>query len=261
MFMKKYFCIVLLVFGCSLTSLIGQTTTEKPTLKPLHAMSMGVGVSHTALKLETVSPLIFSGIGIPLQLTYRREKPVSRQTIQLSFQSQTLKSPFGFQLVEVGGHLSYSYVRRVKSFSTTNVYLGGEFAISGRDRTMPQGLNNASTTLINALKLVGLADFRQVKHRFETQLSLAVLGYNQRPNNNFSGDSYGSFFKDFKSNARLEVPPQYMDVSFGVAYFVPTTAKHFSWRFDYWGNYSGFQQRQYLGVLTHQLMTSITYQF
>jgi hypothetical protein len=258
--MKKLLCI-LLFWSLVLTPIIGQTTTETQPSKPLHTISMGVGLSRTALKLETVSPLIFSGIGVPFQLTYRREKPFSRQMIQLAFQSQTLKSPFGFKLVEVGGHLSYSYLRRVKSFSTTHVYFGGELGVSGRDRTMPQGMNNASSTLINALKLVSLADFRQGKHRFETQLSLAVLGYNQRPNNNFSGDSYGEFFKDFKSNARLEVPPQYLDVSLGVAYFVPTTAKHFSWRFDYWGNYSGFQQRQYLGVLTHQFMTSITYQF
>ena len=57
MFMKKLIC-VLLSWSLVLTPIIAQTTTETQPLKPLHTISMGVGMSHTALKFETVSPLI-----------------------------------------------------------------------------------------------------------------------------------------------------------------------------------------------------------
>ncbi len=257
----KYLLCALLFWSLVLTPIMGQTATENAPVKRANSLSLGVGFSHTALKFETVSPYIFTGVGVPFQLTYRRNSAVSKQSIELGYQSQTLKSPFGFKVVELGGQLSYSYLRRVKNSNKMNVFVGGSVRVSGVNRTMPQGLNNASTVVLSALHVSSLADYAVGKHRFEGQLSLAVLGYNLRPYNNLKGDFTETLWGNFTTNSRLETPPQYLDVFWRLGYFVPTNSKHFHWRFDYLGNYCGFQQRQFLGTLTHQFSTSFTYQF
>ena len=91
--MKKSLCTVLF-WSLVLTYSIGQATTEIQPSKPIYSLSLGVGLSHTALKTEVISPLIFSGTDIPFQLTYRREGALLKSYIQLQYQSTTLKSPF-----------------------------------------------------------------------------------------------------------------------------------------------------------------------
>jgi hypothetical protein len=257
--MKKvfYFLILLVQFN----KISGQTATTITPSKATHALGLSVGLSHTALKLETVSPYIFTGFATPLQLSYRRENTVSRQSVEVAYQGQTLKSPLGFKIVELGGHLSYSYLRKVKNFNKMNLFLGGELRFSGANRSMPQGLNNTSNVILSSLNVSSLANYAIGKHQFDAQLSLAVLGYNLRPYDNFKGNFTDSFFDNLATNARWETPPQYVNTFWRLGYLVPTTARHFGWRFDYLGNYCGFQQRQFLGTLTHQLTTSFVYQF
>lgn len=256
---KLLYCFILLSQS---GEILGQnvSTIDAPS-QPAHSLSLSVGVSRTSLKFETVSSNIFKGTAAPLQLTYRRNSGVSRQSIELSYQSQTLKTSFGFKIVELGGHLSYGYLRKVKNFDKMNVFVGGSVRFSGANRKMPQGSNSESTVISSALNVSSLAEYAIGKHRFEGQLSLAVLGYNLRPYNNLNRNSEETFWDNFSMNARLETIPQYFDVFWRLGYFVPTTSRHFQWRFDYLSNYCGFQQRQYLGTLTHQLTTSFTYQF
>jgi hypothetical protein len=257
--MKKLFFLLILL--PQILKISGQNQATDVSPKAVHALSLSVGLSHTDLKFETVSPYVFSGVATPLQLTYRRNNAVSKQSIELGYQGQTLKSPFGFKVVELGGHLSYSYLRRVKNFNKLNLFLGGALHFSGANRTMPQGLNNSSTVVLSSLNVSSLADYAVGKQRFDAQLTLAVLGYNQHPNNNLKGNFTEGFLDSYTTNARLETPPQYLNVFWRLGYLVPTISRHFSWRFDYLGNYCGFQQRQFLGTLTHQLTTSFTYQF
>jgi hypothetical protein len=257
--MKKlfYFLILLAQFN----KMSGQNTTENARPKPINALSLSVEISHTALKFETVSPFIFSGIATPLQLSYRRENTVSKQSVELGYQSQTLKSPFGYRVVELGGHLFYSYLRKIENYNKSNIFVGGQLYLSGANRTMPEGLNNESTVIMSSLNVSSLADYAVGKHRFEAQLSLAILGYNLRPDNNIKGNFTEGLADNFIANGRLETLPRYTNVFWRLGYLVPTNARHFHWRFDYLGNYCGFQQRQYLGTLTHQFSTSLTYQF
>jgi hypothetical protein len=257
--MKKLFYSLILLL--TINKISGQTSTGIVLPKTQNALGLSVGLSHTDLKFETVSPYIFSGFATPFQLTYRRENSVSKQSVELGYQSQTLKSPFGFKVVELGGYLSYSYLRKVKNFNKLNLYVGGELRFSGANRTMPQGLNNESTVILSSLNASSLVDYAVGKHRFDAQLSLAVLGYNLRPDNNLKSNFSETLADNFAKNGRLETVPQYTNIFWRLGYLVPTNSRHFHWRFDYLGNYCGFQQRQFLGTLTHQFSTSFTYQF
>lgn len=257
--MKKlfYFLILLTQFN----KIYGQTTTTIAPTKPFHSVSIGVGISHTAMKNKTVSSLIFSGYGVPFHLTYRRESNVSKQYVQILYQAQSLKSPFGFTSEEVGGHLLYGYLRKVKSYEKAAVYLGGEIQIQGVYRNMPVNPNNDYLTILNSLNLSGSISYKLEKHLLEAQISVAVLGYNMRRGSNFSDDIGNGVTDALLPNAKLETLPKYLNTALRLTYFVPTNAPHFRFRFDYSGNYYGFKQAQYFGVLENQLTTSLTYQF
>ncbi len=255
---KLFYCIILLAqFNKTYT----QNTTQNVSSKSIHTISLGIGFSHTAMKNETLSPLIFSGNGVPMHLTYRRESSVSKQYFQVLYQAQNLKSPFGLTSEEQGGHLLYGYLRKVKTYDKTAIYLGGEMLIGGVYRNMPVNPNNDALTILNTLNISSSVDYKLGKHLLSGQLSLAVLGYNMRRGSNLSDDIGNGVTDALWANAKLETLPKYLNAALRLTYFVPTNAKHFRWQFDYLGNYYGFQQAQYFGVLTHQFTTSFTYQF
>ena len=257
--MKKSLCFpIFLLFSFKI---MGQTLPVLASSKAVYSVGLGIGLGYTALKNETISPLIFTGFGAPISLTYRRESAISRQFLQLQYQAQTIQSPFDLPIEEVGGHLIFSYLRRIKSSAKSRFFWGAELRLEGVDRQMPKSLNSAFTVSLNSLNVNGLWDFSMGKNQFESEISVAVLGYNLRSGSNLSGVFDVSFFDYLKSNARFETLPKYLNATLRIAYFVPTNAKHFLWRVDYSGNYLGFKQRQYFGVLRNQISTSLTYQF
>lgn len=255
---KLYFLLILMTIVVKINA---QTVSDNPAKKATHSLSLGVGFSSMALKNEAVSPLIFSGVGVPIRLTYRRESATSKQYYELLYQAQNLKSPFGLIVEEQGGHLLYGYLRKLRSYEKAAIYLGGEMHISGVYRNMPVNLNNDFLTILNSINISSSINYKLNKHLFEAQLSLAVLGYNMRRGNNLSDDIGNGVTDALWGNARFETLPKYLNTAFRLTYFVPTNAQHFRWQFNYWGNYYGFTQQQYFGVLQHQLTTSFTYQF
>jgi hypothetical protein len=58
--MKSLLC-TLLFWSLVLTQIMGQATAEMPS-KPTYYISLGVGLSRTALKMAMISPVIFSAI-------------------------------------------------------------------------------------------------------------------------------------------------------------------------------------------------------
>jgi hypothetical protein len=257
--MKKLF--YLLILSAQFNDMSGQTTTTIAPTRPIHSISLGIGISHTVMKNETLSPLIFSGTDVPFHLTYRRESAVSKQYIQFLYQAQNLKSPFGLTSEEQGGHLLYGYLRKLKSYEKAAIYLGGEMHINGVYRNMPVNPNNDFLTILNSLNISGSMDYQLGKHHLEAQINLTVLGYNMRRGNNLSDDIGNGVTDALWANTRFETLPKYVNTALRLTYFVPTNAKHIRWRFDYLGNYYGFTQQQYFGVLQNQLTTSFTYQF
>jgi hypothetical protein len=257
--MKKffYFLILLLQFN----KMSGQNTTKDALSKSIKSLSLGIGISQTALKNKAISPLIFSGTGVPFYLTFRRESAVYKSYFQFSYQAQKLKSPFGLTSEEQGGHLLDCYLRKVKSYKNAAIYLGGEIQISGVYRNMPINPNNDFLTVLNSLSLSGSMDYQLGKHHLEAQVNFAVLGYNMRRGNNLSDDIGNGVTDALFPNAKLETVPKYLNTALRLTYLVPTNAKHVRWRFDYLGNYYGFTKQQYFGVLQNQLTTSFTYQF
>jgi hypothetical protein len=261
MLMKKSLCIIFL-WSFGLTQIMGQATTEMPA-KPTHSISLGVGFSHTAMKITTISPLILKGVGVPLHLTYRRENTVSKHFVQLLFRQQTSKSPFGFDFTEQGGHLIYGYLRKVKSGDKLGVYLGGELQIQGVNGLTKKGYNSEVFLVLNGLNISSLVDYRLGKHFFEAQIALTALAYNRRPDTNL-GRNFGKTAEDgvgLFTDARFEYPPQYLNTSLRLSYLPVLTAKHLQWRLDYWGSFYRFNPQQKYAVLQHQLMTSLTYKF
>jgi hypothetical protein len=267
--MKKL--LFLLVWALPNVKILGQTVAENapaiPTTKPVHALGLSVGLSHTALKTEVISPLVFSGTGVPLSLTYRREGAKSKQYVQLQYQSPTLNSPFDFRMTVLDVFLGYGYLRKIKSFPKMNpkmnLYVGGEVQIMGSFRQMPQvGSNNTQAVMLNGLHLSSLLDYSLGEHRLEAHLSVAALSYNLRTKDNFK---IGAFEENFSQlvafGAYVETLPNYLNTSLRLSYIPPLKSKHWRWRVDYWGNFQRFQQRQYMGVLQNQISTSLTYQF
>ena len=258
--MKNSLC-TLLFWSLVLTQIMGQATAE--TLpKPARSISLGMGLSRTALKMEMISPLIFSGSGVPFHLTYRRESTVYKQYIQLLYQAPALKSPFSFKMQALDAFFTYGYLRKVKSFSKAHLYVGCELQMMGSLRTMPQVINNDHVTMLNSLNISSIVDYAVGKHGFEAQLSIAALGYNIRSKDNFKIGAFEKSFSAFiNSESHLETLPKYLNTAFRLSYVPPSNAKHLRWRVDYWGNFQRYSQRQYLGVLQNQITTSLTYQF
>lgn len=263
--MKKLLFLLVLVLPN--IKIFGQAVAENTRLnvatKPVHALSLSVGLSHTALKTEVISPLIFSGTGVPLSLTYRRESAKSKQYVQLQYQSPTLKSPFDFRMTALDVFLGYGYLRKVKSFPKMNLYVGGELQIMGSFRQMPQaGSNNTQAVMLNGLNLSSLLAYSLGAHLLEAQISVAALSYNLRTKDNFKIGAFEENFSQFVDfGAYLETVPNYLNTSLRLSYIPPLKSKHWRWRVDYWGNFQRFQQRQYMGVLQNQISTSLTYQF
>jgi hypothetical protein len=257
--MKKlfYFLILLAQFN----KISGQNTTNDALSKPIKSLSLGIGISQTAMKNKTLSPLIFSGTGVPFYLTFRQERAGFKTYLQFSYQAQKLKSPFGLTSEEQGGHILNGYLRKIKAYEKSAIYLGAEIQISGVYRNMPVNLNNDFLTVLNSLNLSGLMDYKLRKHHLEAQINLAVLGYNTRRGNNLSDDIGNGVTDALWANARFETLPKYVNAALRLTYFVPSNAQHVRWQFDYLSNYYGFTQQQYFGVLQHQLTTSFTYQF
>jgi hypothetical protein len=258
--MKKIL-LILLFLSNGFASAWCQSVVDSVPSKPVHSLSLGLVVSHTALKDETVSPLIFSGIRFPLNLTYRRESVVSKQYFQLYYQSVGLTTTTNFNLNQESGGLVYGYLRRLKSWKKTNLFVGAEIQLQGFKRDYIPASNSASMVLLNAFNLTGLVDYLLEKHKFEAQITLTAIGYNIRPMSNFFDNIADSRFKTFLDSGKFESIPDYLNASFGFSYQPPTTSKHIRWRFDYWGNFYQFKQQQYFGVLQNQLTTSFTYQF
>jgi hypothetical protein len=262
MFMKKSLCIIFL-WSLVLTQIMGQATAEMPLSKPVHSLSLGVGLSHTALKTEVISPLIFSGTGFPFSLAYRRESVKSKQYAQLLYQSPTLHSPFDLRMNALDAFLLYGYLRKVKSFNKMNLFVGGEVQVMGSFRQMPQvGGNNDQGIMLNGLNLSSILTYSLNAHTFEAQVSIAALSYNLRTkDNNKIGAFEQSFSELVRFGAYVETLPNYLNTSLRMSYIPPLKSKHFRWRLDYWGNFQRFKQRQYMGVLQNQISTSLTYQF
>lgn len=263
--MKKL--LFLLILTLPNVKILGQTAAENApaiaSTKSIRTLSLSVGLSHTALKTEVISPLIFSGTGTPLSLTYRRESARFKQCVQLQYQSPTLKSPFDFRMTALDVFLGYGYLRKVKSFSKMNLYVGGEVQVMGSFRQMPQvGGNNTQAVVLNGLNLSSLLDYSLGAHLLEAQVSVAALSYNLRTKDNLKiGASEENFSQLIAFGAYLETLPNYLNTSLLLSYVPPLKLKHLRWRVDYWGNFQRFQQRQYMGVLQNQISTSLTYQF
>jgi hypothetical protein len=253
---------ILLFLSNGFASAWCQSVVETVPSKPLNSLSFGTGFSHTALKMEVISPLIFSGTAIPFHLTYRRESMASKQYVQLQYQSPSLNSPFNFQMNALDAFLMYGYLRKVKSFGKMNLYVGGELQIMGSFRSMPQVINNNQVTTLNGLNISSILDYSIGQHIIEAQLSIAALGYNIRAKDNVKIGAYEETFSEFiGSESHLETLPNYLNTSLRLSYIPSSNSKHFRWRLDYWGNFQRFNQRQYMGVLQNQISTSLTYQF
>ena len=259
--MKNALC-TLLFWHLVLTQLMGQTTAELPPSKPVHSLSLGVGLSHTALKTEVISPLIFSGTGIPLSLTYRRENAVLKSYFQLQYQTPTLNSPFDFRMNALDAFLTNGVLRKVKSFNKMNLYVGCEIQLMGSFRQMPKVVNNDQVIMLMGLNLSSILQYSLGKHLLEAQASIAVLGYNYRAKDNLKIGAFEKTFSEFlRSEAYFETLPKYLNTSLRLSYVPPLKSQHFRWRVDYWGNFQRFNQRQYMGVLQNQITTFLTYQF
>jgi hypothetical protein len=255
---KLFYCLILLL---QFNKTDGQNTTVNQPSKHISSISLGVGISHTAFKNKAISPNIFSGTGVPFYLTVRRESAVYKHYFQVMYQTQNLKSPFGLTSEEQGGHLLNGYLRKIKSYPNSTIYLGAEIQISGVYRNMPINPNNDFLTVLNTLSLSSSMDYKLGKQQLEAQINIAVLGYNMRRGNNLSDDIGNGVTDALFPNAKLETIPKYLNTALRLTYFVPTNAPHVRWRFDYWGNYYGFTKQQYFGVLQNQLTTAFTYQF
>jgi hypothetical protein len=257
--MKNALC-TLLFWSLVLTQIMGQATAEMPS-KPVHSLSLGVGLTQIALKNETVSPLIFKGFGVPFSLTYRREKEASKHYFQLFYQSLSPTSSNNFTLNHESGGVIYGYLKRMKSWEKTHLFVGGEIQLQGFQRDYSPASNTTHMMLLNGFNVTGLMDYGLKNHKFQAQITLTGLGFNIRPKRNLYDNVVDSRFKTFVASGIFESIPNYLNASLRLSYLPPTVSKHIRWRFDYWGNFHRFKKPQYLGSLQNQVTTSLTYQF
>jgi Peptidase family S41 len=126
--MKKIL-LILLFLSSGFASAWCQSVVDTVPSKSVHSLSLGFVVSHTALKDETVSPLIFSGIRFPLNLTlgsrgaWQYTKPVVVLTNQRVFSTV----------------LNFVMMMQVQPHVTTLGTITGNGVNGGVTRELPNG--------------------------------------------------------------------------------------------------------------------------
>jgi hypothetical protein len=255
---KLYFLILLMTIVIKINA---QTASDNPPKKATFNLSLGVGFSSMSLKNETVSPLIFSGTGALFHLTGRRDGALWKSYFQLLYQRPTLKSPFETPIEMVGGHLLQGYLRQIKKGENLRFFVGSEVQFQGVAYEMPTSLNSNFRTFLSSLNLTGQMEYTLKKHRIEAQIGLTALGFNARPDNNFSVRASDDTFISWAASGKLETLPNYLNSTWRLSFYPLSISKRFGWRLDYVGNYYGFKQQQFFGVVQHQVSTSLNYQF
>ncbi|TAE40624.1 MAG: hypothetical protein EAZ70_03690 [Runella slithyformis] len=257
--MKELLTFILLITHISLIK--AQDTSRVLTQKPINTLDLGIGLGYTALQSKIISPFVFEGFGVPFHLTYRQKKRLKKQYIQVLFQNQALNSPFNARMDYTTGHLLYGYLRQVKKWQNGSLFLGGEWQTQISNRVIPNFINAQFFSVLHSLNFAGQLEYHLKKHQIEAQVALAVLG--KRPDSNFI-----TTISDPKDNAwsymtsgKVETLPQYFNGTVRLTYCPPSRLKFLRWRFEYVGNYHQFRQYNFFGVLQHQLLTSLTYQF
>jgi XisI protein len=254
-----------LLFSLVLTLNFAQTKAQslpKDSLnKVIHNLGVGVGLSHTALQYQTVSPLIFNGLGVPVTINYKQEKPRSKEYIHVLVLNQSLKSPFNNTLDDLGVYLLYGYLRQLRAKGNNRFLLGGEFQFQGNFRQIRNFINTEYGVLLSGLNLTGQWEHRFKNHRIEAQLGIALVGFNRRPGKNFDVRAADrSFFTEY-GLGKFETIFDYLNGSLRVSYSPVLKAKHIAWQIDYVGSVYTSKQPQFLGVIQNQLSTSLNFQF
>ena len=239
-------------------------TLPKPTrqfmTRPVSSISLGLGISQSAFRNDEESVLIRTGFGVPVGLTYRREGLRTRQYVGIDYLSHNLRSRFGNTTAEVRGSLSYTYLRRVQSGQRLTLYAGGGVETQASIQTGVSGSGNNTGSLINALSVSGMSDYRLGKHGFEAQASIVLLGYAIRPGNPLFTGGKEPKFGDVINALNAEIIPNFVGGAWRVAYFPPAVSRRWFWRIDYRGQLQRFSQGTALGFAQQQLTASIVYQ-
>lgn len=129
--MKKIIVLVFVIF-LFLVTLKSQNPISS---KHQHFIGISSGISQMLIQDETVSPFIYEGVRMPLEISYRYNSPNCRQLLFVNYFSSTLTSLISNKLNNLNYYeenqnlsIEYSYSRKVYTLSkhNTDFFLGGE---------------------------------------------------------------------------------------------------------------------------------------
>ncbi len=96
-------------------SALSQESPRRPSEGPTHSFAFGAGITDYRVRDNYLSPVAFGGSLLALGASYRRETAHSRQAIETSFASGTIKSAAQPRdVTPYDGSISYAYLRSLR---------------------------------------------------------------------------------------------------------------------------------------------------
>ncbi len=235
---------------------------------PFRQVGWGTGLSLGAVRYEGMSQLIQRGKAFPLQFYVLSQGNRNRHFLQLqaATYSNGLTSSNAESTTELAtGHLQYAYHRRVGQAKHWTLWAG---TLVNLQASIPSftarvgGMryqNTTSPALFNSLNVSALLTRPVGRGRLEGQAWLNAVGYNIRPNYAYSYADVDNF-KEWIRQGAIETWPLFGQLNARIAYD-GYLSPHLRIRLDYKWQYWRTQSPRYTGMLTHQLVSSIAYQF
>jgi hypothetical protein len=249
------------VLALNVTQTKALTSPKDSLQKVTQTLNLSIGLGQTAVQFQTISPLIYKGVGFPFAVSYKQETAKSKEYFQVLMLSQSLKSPFKNILTNFELQTLYGYLYQIKAMKNGQFLLGGEFQFRANFQSIPTFINVSYPLFLNGLNLTGQWEHRFKNHRIEAQISTVTIGFNRRPDKNFDVRATNNFFIKEYSLGKLETIFNNLNCTLRLSYSPIPKLKHISWQIDYRGNVYTSKRPQFLGIIQNYVAYSLNFHF
>ena len=220
--MRFQFLIVLIVLGLSLTGY----SQEKQ-----HYLDVHPGWSHSLVKDDGVSQMIYKGSSFFIQGAYEKVTPVIIHRVGVSFRYGKMRSGIypqrtSSELTQIQPEINYSFLFRVKKMKDTSLvlYCGGSFSHNYLFYYHNSFSNNSTfsnyiTTLAVKARMGKYFRIKSRKLQGIAEIELPVMGFITRPS--FASSRFehqlsneDNYFNDILKSGEFKTPGKFQEVFF-----------------------------------------------
>jgi hypothetical protein len=165
---KIIISIILINIIFTFSNSYSQEISKKVTFEPEHLLTLSSGISSHTVRDEMMSPLIYRGIQIPIEFSYRFRGLCNRHTFLFYYDncelnsSITGKTNVSHYINNLNLNFEYSFATKVKTFENFNTecFLGARFSslLNMRNHYFMQDKSHTSAEQITGLGIYLLTE-------------------------------------------------------------------------------------------------------